>query len=156
MERRKGRPSSFMERNPVAWLSGRHDRGIGITLEHGMAVLSNPRRDKNRSINALYIRGLEYADGMRKLKGLPVKKNQRKSAGVCPTLPLPRKFLIFRVTWLLYLYTKRMEFEEINGSGLKVEAGKLEHLKFELEEGSNRVDSPCVASSFVRWYSSGN
>lgn len=85
-EWRDGRvvPSSFVERNPVAWLSGRHDRGIGITLEHGMAVLSNPRRDKNRSINALYIRGLEYADGMRKLKGLPVKK---KPVKICRRLP---------------------------------------------------------------------
>lgn len=45
------------EKIPRPWLPARHDRGIGITVEHGRAVLSNPRRDKNRSINALYIRG---------------------------------------------------------------------------------------------------
>lgn len=84
MERRKGRPSSFVERNPVAWLSGRHDRGIGITLEHGMAVLSNPRRDKNRSISALYIRGLEYADGDEKAERAT---GEKKPAKICRRLP---------------------------------------------------------------------
>lgn len=62
------------EKIPRPWLPARHDRGIGITVEHGRAVLSNPRRDKNRSINALYIRGRRggarvRVDGMRKLKG---------------------------------------------------------------------------------------
>lgn len=52
-----GRGSSVKKEIPRPWLPARHDRGIGITVEHGRAVLSNPRRDKNRSINALYIRG---------------------------------------------------------------------------------------------------
>ena len=165
-----------MERNPVPWLPGRHDRGIGITLEHGRAVLSNPRRDKNRSINALYIRGLECADGMRKLKGLPVgkkkkrgkekKKERRKKKRAGENLqafalfnPFDRNFFIFRTTTFLSLHEthriRRDQRKRIGDGGWKAGTSEI-RIGRRIEREPSRVrPSVCVASSSV-WYSSGN